>query len=151
VSANRAANPGSITPPSHTFIMANLMEFANRSTTSPRVRNPAIGGISRQIKTHHCAKRSFKPEGLTVVRCPPGRAFKSYAKHGGHRPSHTSNTSLSCDTCPLQEQKNIQQGMSNTEGNGLRCQDRSSVDNEKESVPVSTAFRVFWRLLVATD
>ncbi len=63
---------------------------------------------------------------------------------------HKSNASLICGTCLLQEQKNIEQGISNTEGNGLRCQDGSPVDDEKESVRVSTGFRVFSRLFVAT-
>ncbi len=51
---------------------------------------------------------------------------------------------------PLQEQKNIEQGISNAEGNGLRCQGSSPVDDEKKSVRVSTGFRVFSRLFVAT-
>ena len=75
---------------------------------------------------------------------------RSHTGAGGLVVLHKSNASLICSTCPLQEQKNIEQGISNSEGNELRCQDRSPVDDEKESVRVSTGFRVFSRLFVAT-
>ena len=72
------------------------------------------------------------------------RHGRTNVRHSGTHLSSPRHPSVTLH--PLQEQKNIEQGISNTEGNGLRCQDRSPVDDQKESVRVSTGLCVFSRL-----